>query len=102
MAASGSAAFQPAGNRLPVDIALIGLEVLERGGTYEAWLAEPERGLVSLGMFRADTSGRAEVGFTADGPLSRYSWLWVTAEPDSHDPAHDGPTVVRERIPDGW
>jgi len=100
--ANGTAAFQTAGDRLRVDITLEGLEALERGATYEAWLAEPERGLVSLGMFRPDTSGRAEVGFTAEGTVSRYSWLWVTAEPDARNPSHDGPTVVRERIPDGW
>jgi anti-sigma-K factor RskA len=100
--ASGTTAFQTTGDRLRVDIALQGLETLERGATYEAWLAEPERGLVSLGRFRPDTSGRAEVGFTAEPPLGRYSWLWVTAEPDARDPAHDGPTVVRERIPGDW
>jgi len=100
--ASGTAAFQATGDRVRVDIALQGLEALERGATYEAWLAEPERGPVSLGRFRPDTSGRAEVGFTAEAPLSRYSWLWVTAEPDARDPAHDSPTVVRERIPGDW
>jgi len=100
--ANGTAAFQTTGDRLRVDIVLEGVEALERGATYEAWLAEPERGLVSLGRFRPDISGRAEVGFTAQAPLSRYSWLWVTAEPDARDPAHDGPTVVRERIPGDW
>ena len=36
---------------------------------------------------------------TAPGSLEDYRGLWVTAEPDRRDPAHEGPTVVRARLP---
>jgi hypothetical protein len=39
---------------------------------------------------------------TVDGDLDAYRGVWLTAEPDGRNPAHEGPTVVRGSVPDAW
>lgn len=85
------------GVRLHLD--LEGLAPLEEPEVYEAWLYTSEERVVSVGQLpRGRSEARLEVA--AEGDLADYTGVWVTAEPDGRDPAHEGPTVLRAAIPD--
>lgn len=96
--ARGWAWFDPGPEGLEVRLELEGLEPLKDPRVYEAWLSTTDDRVVSIGQL---PSGRddAEVELTARGSLEDYEGLWITAEPDARDPAHDGPTVVRATLP---
>lgn len=55
---------------------------------------------VSAGSFEASDGGRASVALHTTGDVDHYRALLVTAEPDRHDPALNGPTVAEAPLPD--
>lgn len=97
--ASGWATFAHGDDGVVVSLELDGLEPLDDPGVYEAWLSTGDDGIVSIGQLEVgDESVAAEL--PASGSLDDYRYLWVTAEPDGGDPAHEGPTVVRAPVPE--
>lgn len=99
--AAGWATFRPAPGGLVVDLRLQGLEPLAEPATYEAWLYTHDERVVSLGQLSPQPDGSARVELSADGSQEAYRGVWVTAEPDARDPAHDGPTVLWAPVPPG-
>jgi anti-sigma-K factor RskA len=95
--ASGWATFRATRGGLAVVLDLDGLAPLAAPGVYEAWMATHDDRVVSIGQLPG--SGRVSVTLRADGPAGSYRGFWITAEPDARDPAHDGPTVLRSRVP---
>jgi anti-sigma-K factor RskA len=67
------------------------------GELYELWLVGPG-GRVSAGTFVVDAGGRAEVRLTTAAGGAGYRRLGITREPDSVDPARNGPTMVVGRL----
>lgn len=100
---TGWAWVQAGDDELHLELELTGLEPLDEPQTYEAWLYTPDERILSIGQLPAadDDAGvdAVTVELTAPGSLDNYRGLWVTAEPDRRDPAHEGPTVVRARLP---
>lgn len=95
----GSMRLRPTDNGVAVDVDLRGLPSIDDDEVYEVWFAPPDSGPLSVGTFRPDASGAADVTLSAAGPIDRYESVWITLEPDFADPAHDGPTVVDARLP---
>lgn len=87
---------QPSG--VTIELEVQGLDPPPAGGVYEAWLSTRDDDLVSVGFVHPDGAGAATVTLAAEGTLGRYRSFWVTAEPDTTS-AHDGPTVLRARLP---
>lgn len=99
-AARGEAAFRDAGDRLRIDLVLDELPELPPEAIFEAWLGVPDSDVpISIGRFHADSDGAADLALTANGALHDYTQIWVTAEPDALDPAHDGPLVSGAFLP---
>ena len=100
---TGWAWLQADDDVLIVELELTGLEPLNEPEVYEAWLYTADERILSIGQFPAtddaEVGDAVVVGLTAPGSLEDYRGLWVTAEPDLRDPAHEGPTVVRARLP---
>lgn len=96
--AAGWARIEPGDDELVLHLEMTGLERLPEPEVYEAWLYRDDSRIVSIGQL-PDADGDVEVRLTAPGSLGDYRGLWVTAEPDLRDPAHDGPTVLRSRLP---
>lgn len=95
----GTMELHPTDNGVRIQLELEALAPLDGDEVYEAWFAPPDTGPLSVGTFRPDADGTAEVTLWAAGPIQRYESMWVTLEPDFTDPAHDGPTVVAARLP---
>lgn len=95
---TGWAWLRAGDDQLAIELEMAGLEPLEAPGAYEAWLSTTDERVVSIGQLE-EVDDRVRVRLTADGSLDDYRGLWLTAEPDRRDPAHDGPTVVRARLP---
>jgi hypothetical protein len=95
---TGWAWLQAGDDELRVELELAGLEPLDEPEIYEAWLYTADERILSIGQL-ADVDDAVTVELTAPGSLEDYRGLWVTAEPDRRDPAHEGPTVVRARLP---
>ncbi|MGI8875919.1 MAG: anti-sigma factor [Egibacteraceae bacterium] len=97
---TGSASFTTTREGLRVELALTDLPPLPEGAIYEAWLSAPDTdGPISMGRVEPTPDGRATFTWFAPGALDEYSGVWVTAEPDATDPAHDGPTVAAAQLP---
>jgi anti-sigma factor RsiW len=96
---TGWAWLRAGDDALVVELELTGLEPLVEPEVYEAWLYTADERILSIGQLPAD-GDTLVVELTAPGSLDDYRGLWVTAEPDRRDPAHEGPTVVRARLPD--
>lgn len=96
--ASGWAWLSSEDDGVDVSLELTGLEPLSEPEVYEAWLYTEDERIVSIGQLPADGPD-VSVSLRAPGSLDDYRGLWVTAEPDRRDPAHEGPTVVRSRLP---
>ena len=97
--AEGTMKLHTTDNGVMIELALDDLAPLAEGQVYEAWLASDGPSPLSVGTFRPDARGSAEVTLWAAGPVERYESVWVTLEPDFTDPAHDGPTVVEALLP---
>ncbi|MPZ87454.1 MAG: hypothetical protein GEU81_05145, partial [Nitriliruptorales bacterium] len=98
----GRVAFTETRAGLSVDLDLRGLPPLPAPGVYEAWVGMPDAdGPVSIGRLDPDPGGQTATTLVAGGALEDYASIWVTAEPDARDPAHDGPTVASARLPSG-
>lgn len=95
---TGWVRLQVGDEELRVELELIGLEPLEEPEVYEAWLYTADERILSIGQLPS-AADAVTVELSAPGSLSDYRGLWVTAEPDLRDPAHEGPTVVRARLP---
>jgi hypothetical protein len=95
---SGSAQVRllttPAGTQIELDARL---PPSRPGELYELWLVGPG-GRVSAGTFVVDGGGRAEVRLTTAAGGAGYRRLGITREPDSVDPARNGPTMVVGRL----
>lgn len=96
--ASGWAWLSSEADGVDVSLELAGLEPLSEPEVYEAWLYTEDERIVSIGQLPADDPD-ITISLRAPGSLDDYRGLWVTAEPDLRDPAHEGPTVVRARLP---
>jgi anti-sigma factor RsiW len=75
-----------------------GLGPLTAPAVYEAWLSTTDGRIVSIGQLD-DAAGRLEIELPVAGDWADYRGLWITAEPDRRDPAHEGPTVFRTTVP---
>lgn len=98
--ASGWATFREDSDGLTVRLELDGLEPLEEPGVYEAWMFTTDERIVSIGQLATDHEA-VSVELAASGSMEDYDGIWITAEPDGRDPAHDGPTVLRAYVPGG-
>jgi predicted anti-sigma-YlaC factor YlaD len=98
--ASGWAMFREEPEGLVVMLELDGLEPLESPGIYEAWMFTTDERTVSIGQLERDREALT-VELTAAGSMDDYDGIWITAEPDGRDPAHEGPTVLRAYVPGG-
>ena len=95
--ATGWAWLQAGDDEVRIELELTGLEPLDEPEVYEAWLYTADERILSIGQLPAVDDVTVEL--TAPGSFGDYRGLWVTAEPDLRDPAHEGPTVVRARLP---
>lgn len=95
----GAVTFVPASDGgVRIRLVLDGLEPLGGDGVYEAWLYRDDGGIDSIGRL-PDDERSLTVEMYVDGELDDYRTFWVTAEPDRHRAAHEGPTVVRTPVP---
>lgn len=90
---SGKALLRAEGGVINIDLLVTGLHAAEEFETYELWLVHDD-GRVSAGTFRPGPDGSIRRNFSAAGPLTRYSRLGITLEPDDRDPDRNGATVV--------
>lgn len=97
--AVGWATLHHVDTRLVVELAVEGLEPLPAPAVYEAWLATEDERVLSIGQLPAAEDGTITAALVADEPLDAYRSVWITAEPDRRDPAHEGPTVLSAPLP---
>lgn len=97
--ATGWATFWVEGERMVVELEVSALDVLAEPGVYEAWVSTHDDGVHSIGRLDTGAGGSVSVTLTADGGPDAYRAIWITAEPDRRDPAHEGPTVLRAPVP---
>ncbi|WCB96900.1 hypothetical protein DSM104299_05670 [Baekduia alba] len=65
---------------------------------YEAWLADANGRMVSMGTFRVPADGRVDVHMPVAVDLSDYQLVDVSLEPDDGNPAHSDRSVLRARL----
>jgi len=95
--ASGTATLENGRQDTRVHLQIAGLAPPGRPGHYELWFVG-ERSRVSAGTFSTGEDGRADVRLTAAASPARFSRIGVTREPDSSDPARNGPNVLLGRL----
>jgi anti-sigma-K factor RskA len=78
-----------------VQLSVAGLKPLPPGRFYEMWLLGRGGGLVSLGSFRVDASGRATITVPAPADPGRFRYFDVSVEPADGNPGHSGDSVLR-------
>lgn len=92
--ASGSAELVGAGGG-EADLELSGLPPSAEGEYYELWLLTAPDDLISLGSFRVDESGAAEVQVPLPVDPARFEFLDISVERDDGDASHSGVSVLR-------
>lgn len=91
----GEVTFTDLSGELRIELALDGLPEPAGDEVFEAWLGVPSSEVpITIGELERDEDGSATMTLWADGSVDDYERFWVTLEPDSIDPAHDGPLVV--------
>ncbi len=94
--ASGTATLENVRRDTRVRLRVAGLPRPGGPGHYELWFVG-ERSRVSAGTFSTGEDGRADVRLTVAAQPGRYSRIGVTREPDTSDPARNGPNVLLGR-----
>jgi anti-sigma-K factor RskA len=84
---------------LEVELSVEGLEPTPPGAVLECWFVGPDDSpespnRISVGTFRVDSSGRAEVQMSAAADLEQFPRMGVTLETDGGNPAQTGDKVL--------
>jgi anti-sigma-K factor RskA len=83
------------GDRMRVDAS--GLPPSGRERFYEVWMMRGPKALVSLGSFRVDRDGRADVTLPVIVDAKRFPIVDVSLEPADGDPSHSSVSVLRSK-----
>jgi anti-sigma-K factor RskA len=74
-----------------------GLRPTGSRGFYEVWMLRSPRDLVSLGTFKVDANGRADVELPVTVDAKRFPIVDVSVEPVDGNPAHSSISVLRSK-----
>jgi anti-sigma-K factor RskA len=94
--ASGAADLRKSGGTATVSVS--GLTPSDAGETYELWLLNSPKQLVSLGSFVVPDSGSADVTVELPASASDYRFIDISREPADGDQSHSGDSVLRAEV----
>jgi anti-sigma-K factor RskA len=98
-AVRGDAQLGRQAGREVVRVRISGLHRLADNGYYELWLAKNPQDRVSLGAVQLSGDGTTiDASIPVPALESGYKGVWLTAEPDDHDPAWSKNWVVKARF----
>lgn len=92
-AAEGVADFDEDGERIRLRFS--GLAPSTDDDFYEAWMMDPEKGLISIGTFRVGSDGTGEFDLPAPVPGEEYPVIDISIEPLDGKPEHSQKSVLR-------
>lgn len=91
--ARGVADFDGQGER--IRLRLNGLKPSSDRDFYEAWMLDPEKGLISIGSFRVGEDGTGEFDLPAPVAGEEFPVIDISIEPVDGKPAHSQVSVLR-------
>lgn len=65
---------------------------------YEAWVGDAQGRMVSMGTFRVDASGNAQVAMPLTVDLAKFTDVDISLEPDDGNPAHSTRSVFHAKL----
>jgi anti-sigma-K factor RskA len=98
VAARGDAQLGREDGRQVVRVRVTGLHRLPDNGYYELWLAKTPKDRVSLGAVQLSANGTVSATVPVPALEAGYKGVWLTAEPDDHNPAWSKAWVVKARF----
>lgn len=96
-ALTGTVRFDDVATGIVVDLDLAGVAHLDEQARYEAWFSS-DGTHASIGSFVPASDGSVAVMLHGTGDLDDYDQFVITAEPDPHDPARNGPVIATARL----
>lgn len=94
----GDAQLGRQSGREVVRVRVSGLHRLGEDGYYELWIARNPQDRVSLGAVQVSADGTLDATVPMPALESGYKGVWLTAEPDDHDPAWSKNWVFKARF----
>jgi anti-sigma-K factor RskA len=91
--ATGDAKLEQSGQKIRIRVN--GLAANSDDDFYEAWLMDPEKGLVSIGSFKVGDDGMAEIDVPVPVNPDEFPVVDISLEPADGAPAHSGKSVLR-------